>query len=78
MVERKVKYAEDKPKDCTYCYFWLGGRKGCRIDTCFYLEESEEDGADPDESCEGCPYGRDAPCIGYCLRKIMREMKVGR
>ncbi len=24
--------------------------------------------------CQGCPYGRHSPCIGYCLKKILREM----
>ena len=25
--------------------------------------------------CEGCPYGRYSPCIGYCLQKILLEIK---
>jgi len=24
-------------------------------------------------SCGDCPYGRYAPCIGFCMRKILRE-----
>lgn len=26
-------------------------------------------------SCNGCPYGRHFPCVGYCLKKIILEMK---
>ena len=22
--------------------------------------------------CDGCPYGRDSPCIGWCTKEIMR------
>ena len=25
--------------------------------------------------CESCPYGKHSPCIGYCLAKILWEMK---
>ena len=49
------KYAEDKPKDCSYCYFWNSRKNGC--------------------SKEECPYGRYSPCIGYCLQKILLEIK---
>ena len=27
-------------------------------------------------TCEGCPYGKHAPCIGFCLLKIVRELKI--
>lgn len=68
----KNLYAPEKPNDCRYCYFWSGNRKRCSLGTqnCYYLitaprkEKSE---------CEGCPYGRDHPCIGWCTKKIMRE-----
>ncbi|MCD8150049.1 MAG: hypothetical protein LUE92_10945 [Clostridiales bacterium] len=73
MDEENKKYSEDKPKDCAYCYFWLGKRKGCGLDSCFYLEE--EDGQE--DSCRDCPYGRVSPCIGYCIRKVLLETKVG-
>lgn len=26
-------------------------------------------------NCENCPYGRCSPCIGYCLLKILQEMR---
>ena len=26
------------------------------------------------DGCQGCPYGRHSPCIGYCMKKILREM----
>ena len=30
------QYTEDKPKDCRYCYFWGGKKKGCMLDSCYY------------------------------------------
>ena len=26
----------------------------------------------PDHPCYGCPYGRDAPCIGICYKKLLK------
>lgn len=26
-----------------------------------------------DSPCCGCPYGRDAPCLGICYRKLMKR-----
>ena len=41
---------------------------------CYYLlpEEPEKE----EGTCEGCPYGKHAPCIGFCLLKIVRELKI--
>ncbi|MCI9198141.1 MAG: hypothetical protein HFH56_13575 [Lachnospiraceae bacterium] len=25
--------------------------------------------------CQSCPYGRHSPCIGYCMQKILWEMR---
>lgn len=87
MHRTERRYAPDKPKECKHCYFWKGKRKGCGRKECYYLlsEGSNESGAVHEnlpmpesgekKSCLGCPYGRHSPCIGYCLRKIMREMK---
>lgn len=27
------------------------------------------------EPCEGCPYGKHSPCLGYCIVKAMKEVK---
>lgn len=66
-------YAEDKPKDCRYCYFWRGKRKGCElgVENCYYIIKVQPK---PKSECDGCPYGRVNPCIGWCTKKIMREM----
>ena len=26
----------------------------------------------PGHPCHGCPYGRDAPCLGVCYRKLIK------
>lgn len=71
------KYAEDKPKDCSYCYFWNSQKNGCSKEECYYLLLPEESFEEKEETwgCEGCPYGRYSPCIGYCLQKILLEIK---
>lgn len=30
-----IRYAEDKPKSCEYCYFWNEKKKECRQMRCF-------------------------------------------
>ncbi len=80
-------YAPDKPKECKHCYFWKGKRKGCSQEECYYLlpEEKQQSEATPGNpslqkpggagDCQGCPYGRNSPCIGYCIKKIIQEMR---
>lgn len=72
-------YMADKPDNCKYCYFWLGKKRGCELDKCYYLiEEKKEDRlikAEQDGNCRDCPYGKHTPCIGFCLVKILREIK---
>lgn len=72
-----ARYAEDKPKSCDYCYFKSPASGACELDACFYLLaetglEPEKDG----EGCTGCPYGRNRPCIGFCMQKLLMEMQM--
>lgn len=73
-----LKYSKDKPADCAFCYFWGGKKKGCTLKQCHYLLPPPEIPDKPKESEEGCgdcPYGKHDPCIGYCLKKIMMELR---
>ena len=27
----KMRFAEDRPKSCKFCYFWQGRNKGCEL-----------------------------------------------
>ena len=86
-IAESRRYAPDKPKECRHCYFWKEKKKECSRKECYYLlpEESKESGAvqenlpvqEPAErgNCQCCPYGRHSPCIGYCIQKIIWEMK---
>ncbi|MEQ2823291.1 hypothetical protein AAAV73_11975 [Hominicoprocola fusiformis] len=67
----KPVYTADKPSDCHYCYFWTNGRKGCRLgrNNCYYLISLPPK---PKSECDGCPYGRDHPCIGWCTKKVIK------
>lgn len=66
-------YTDDKPQNCRVCYFWGGRYTGCTLDKCYYLKPPEET---VESDCVGCPYGRDHPCIGWCTKKIMRELGI--
>ena len=72
-----ARYAEDKPWSCDYCYFQSPVTGTCELEACYYLlletgEEPEEDM----EGCNGCPYGRSRPCIGFCTQKLLMEMQI--
>ena len=70
------RYAGDKPADCAYCYFWDRKKTACKQAECYYLVKEGQPPGGQNGECRGCPYGRHSPCIGYCLRKIIREMKL--
>lgn len=73
-------FSEDKPDNCTFCYFWSSRRKTCTQDRCYYLlsvrGQSKEKIQSQDDDCAVCPYGKHSPCIGYCIKKIIREMNI--
>lgn len=73
----EVRYARDKPSDCAYCYFFSTGRKKCTRKECFYLLSPPPPHKKSThwEPCEGCPYGKHIPCLGYCIVKAMKEVK---
>ena len=70
MQERK--YAEEKPKECRLCYFWRGKKRGCSLgeENCYYLIQTPDK---PKSECDGCPYGKNQPCIGWCTKKILQK-----
>lgn len=72
------RYAGDKPADCGFCYFWNKRKGACSQGECYYLRSEDRTVEDTmtEGGCGGCPYGKHSPCIGYCLRKIIREMKL--
>ena len=74
----EVRYAADKPKDCRYCYFWEGKLKGCSLTEkrCYYILPPKEE-KKPVSPCDGCPYSRPNPCIGFCMRNIIASSKKG-
>lgn len=71
----QAEYAADKPNDCRFCYFWKNDSTGCSLgkDNCYYLIAVPPK---PKSKCDGCPYGRAHPCIGWCTKKVMREVGI--
>lgn len=77
MQEEKAdnqRFSEDKPGNCAGCYFWNHRKKACIEEQCYYLLPEKMVEEKPGD-CGNCPYGRHSPCIGYCLLKILREMR---
>lgn len=71
----KEIYADNKPKDCKFCYFWRGKNKGCCLgkENCYYLVQVAPKSK---SECDDCPYGKCGPCIGWCTKKILKEVGV--
>lgn len=63
-------YSEDKPKECRHCYFY--DKRRCILDRCYYKLPEENDVG---SGCDDCPYGKYAPCIGWCTKEILRSVR---
>lgn len=68
------KYSEEKPWSCKFCYWWGGKKKGCMQKQCYYLIPEKQE-KKKNSKCDGCPYGKPVPCIGYCISGLYSEMK---
>ena len=68
------KYADDRPKECRYCYFWENKKVGCirGAENCYYMLREP---AKKVTKCTDCPYGRTQPCVGWCTKKILQDSK---
>ena len=63
-----------------YCYFWHSRKQKCRKKRCYYLLPEERQDSICRENgmlgdCKVCPYGQHSPCIGYCLQKILLDLR---
>ena len=66
--------AEDFLLQSKFCFNWGGRSKCCKLgeENCYYILP-EKKKAKKTSPCDGCPYGRINPCIGYCLRNILQQ-----
>lgn len=77
IYHRQLKYLMDKPHKCQQCYYWQGHDKGCCLKECYYLDEQRTTKRPPEKigNCTKCSYGKDHPCIGFCIEKSQYELK---
>lgn len=72
---QEIKFTEDRPKDCRYCYFWSGKRTGCELGgegNCYYRVRLREG---PLNECEDCPYRQEPKCESLCMKKVLKDWK---
>ena len=77
---------------CKYCLYWHGKRQGCTYpDGCCcnipqhparrngedVIYTSESPAPVEHSECEGCPYGRYSPCIGWCTKELLKHIRHG-
>lgn len=59
-------------KDCTY---FIPGIYACSRGFQNCVLEGEKKDARRKSSCAGCPYGKKEPCIGVCMRDLLKEWR---
>ena len=67
-------FTNDKPRSCRFCYYYE--RHKCILDSCYY--ERPKQSRKPKSECDGCPYGRHSPCIGWCTKQLLQSLERGR
>lgn len=82
---KKGRYWYDLPLSCRYCYFWdpktmsctRGGGPSCAylVSEELYIPKSDDLPKRKKSVCETCPYGRREPCIGVCMKKLLKEWR---
>ena len=75
---------------CEYCLFWKGQKSGCMYPhgCCCPVAQKPpvrfgvpiqypgtEQRVTSQSECDRCPYGRDAPCIGWCTKEILHSVR---
>jgi len=72
---------------CKYCLYWKGMKRGCifRHGCCCPIPQNApvRNGVRvrnvkinvTKSECDGCPYGKASPCIGWCTRKIVDKTR---
>ncbi len=65
-------FADGKPKDCRCCYYYEK-KIGCSLPNCYYAQPVKKRNR---SECDDCPYGRYAPCIGWCTKEILRSVGI--
>lgn len=54
---------------------FLEADRGCTYrgkTDCYYISAQKPPAAVSE--CDGCPYGRASPCIGWCTKELLRSM----
>lgn len=78
-MQDKPKYREDKPIFCRYCYWWNDLKRQCGLKQCHYQIKTKKKMEDVSKNrygdCNYCQYGKHAPCIGFCILKLRKEVK---
>lgn len=69
------RYHPEKPWSCVFCHYWISRKKGCKLNACHYLLPDKTELPEDTGNCKNCPYGRNSPCIGYCIAKLLMEIR---
>ena len=69
------KNKPEKTWTCVYCHYWISRKKGCKLNACHYVLPDKTELPEDTGNCKNCPYGRHSPCIGYCIAKLLMEIR---
>lgn len=74
---RKLKRSEMLEKGCIYCKYY--NRWSCKLNQCALknVQNNIENIVSNEEvikdKCKGCGYGKDRKCVGFCMKKVLKE-----
>lgn len=63
-----------RARGCRECLYFVPGLYACSrgFRCCVW---NEEEIPVRKSSCDGCPYGRKEPCIGICMRNLLKDWR---
>lgn len=73
-----VKYWNDKPYECCYCWFWLQKAQECELgkNNCYYRLDYDRSQLNSTENCSTCCYTQDGICVSAtCYQKLYAELR---
>ena len=79
---RRKKPSVRNVRDCKNCLYYnrklkicMMGLNHCILNRDAVTEMKKQDLIDRPVFCWNCPYGRDRPCVSFCMRNILEEWR---
>lgn len=64
-----------RERDCRECLYFIPGVYACSrgFRKCVWIEPVKP--VKKKSPCDGCPYGRREPCLGICMKEVLKTWR---